>query len=159
MFGRKKNPKSEVIETGPSWSDAPVIRRTKKSKDRSLWRRHFWKLGQHPRDPDSDNPNVEYVNLGEMIERDAKRDAEAKAALARWEPSGGPESGIPCQTCGQMTRIVASKLPAEILTAAGLLVPQANLPPEQQERILALACPRCERVVMQLRESTLPRRV
>jgi len=130
----------------------------KKSKDRSLWRKHWWRLGQNPRDPDTDNPNVEYVNLGEMIERDQKRDEEAEASLARWEPSGGPESGIPCLDCGQMTRIVASKLPSEILTPAGLIVPNSGSAPDLQDRILALACPRCQRVVLQMRESALPRR-
>ena len=131
----------------------------KKRLGRAVQRIHHWALGQDPQDPDTGNPNVEFVNLGEMIERDRKRDEEAEAALATWEPKGGPESGMPCPTCGEMTRIVASKLPSEILTPAGLILPAGAAPKELQEKVLALACPRCARVVMQMRESALPRRI
>lgn len=132
--------------------------RKNQRKRRAVQRQHAWRLGQNPSDPDAGNPNVEFVNIGELIERDRKRDAEAEAALARWEAHAGPESGMPCPTCGMMTRIVAEKLLQEILTPAGLILPSSVAPKELQEKILALACPRCDRVVMQLRESALPRR-
>lgn len=133
-------------------------RSREKKRRRAVQRQHAWHLGQNPEDPDTGNPNVEFVNLGELRERDRKRDAEAEAALATWEPHAGPESGMPCPTCGTMTRIVAEKLPQEILTPAGLIVPSGSVPESMKEKILALACPRCDRVVIQLRESALPRR-
>jgi len=121
----------------------------RKRKERSVRRIHFWVPGQYPGDPDADDPNVHYVNLGKLAEEDAA--AEPKSPL--WTPHGGPESGMDCPNCGGPTYIVDEKTVTEILEPFGY---QSDDPPE--EKIVALGCPKCNRPVMQMRESALPRR-
>lgn len=130
----------------------------KKPERREIDRHHHWKLGQDPNDPDTDNPNVEFHELGRLIESDQQKAQEAEAALARWENHGGPESGMPCTDCGQMTRIVDEKKPIEILGAAGLVdASGVRFSDHVQESIYALACPGCDNV-MQMRASAMPKR-
>ncbi len=122
----------------------------KKQPDRRVRRIHKWRPGQYPGDPDAGNPAVEYTTIGKMLEEDEKN--APKPAI--WTPGGGPESGMPCPNCGEMTRIVDSKTPKEILEPFGF----AGKNPSA-EKVLALGCTKCGRIVMQLRSSALPRRI
>lgn len=123
---------------------------TEKPRDRNVRRIHRWKPGTNPEDPDTDNPNVQYVHLGKMIEEDEA--ATPKPAL--WRPSNvtSTPSGLPCPNCGDPTYVVDAKTPKEILEPFGYA---AEHPPD--EKILALGCGRCARPVMTVRESALPR--
>ena len=120
-----------------------------KKPDRNVRRIHRWVPGTFPGDPDTDNPNVKYTTIGKMLEEDAA--AAPKPAL--WAPGGGPESGLPCQNCGEMTRIVDSKTPKEMLEPFGF----KGENPEGGEKVVALGCGKCGRIVMNMRESALPR--
>ena len=120
-------------------------------RDRAVRRIHQWKPGEYPGDPDAGDPNVEYVNLGEIAEQDAKQ--APKPAL--WTPGRGPESGMPCPRCEGPTYIIDEKPVAEILGPYGYHPEEGTPPPD--DPIVAIACPAHD-VVMQLRKSTLPRR-
>ena len=122
----------------------------KKQPDRRVRRIHRWRPGTFPGDPDTDNPNVEYTTIGKMQEEDETN--APKPAI--WTPAGGPESGMPCPNCGEMTRIVDSKAPKEILEPYGF----KGKNPSDGEKVVALGCTKCGRIVMQMRESTLPRK-
>lgn len=126
-------------------------RQQERERRREVQRQHRWRPGQYPGDPDAGNPKVEYRNLGRMIEEDAAR--APKPAL--WTPGSGPESGMPCPNCGGPTYIIDSKTASEILEP---FVQGGQMMREVTEKILALACPQCDRPVMQMRASALPRR-
>lgn len=130
----------------------------KPTERREIDRHHRFPLGQDPNDPDTGNPNVEFHELGKLVEADEKAAAEADAKLPRWKQQGGPESGMPCLECGAMTRIVDEKKPAEILGGAGLVDLHGTPFSEQmQESIYALVCPNCDSVI-QMRASAMPKR-
>ncbi len=118
-----------------------------KPRDRNVRRIHRWKAGTNPHDPDTDNPNVVYTTIGEVLEADEA----AKPKPLVWTPGGGPESGMPCPNCGEMTRIVDSREPKEILEHFGF----TGVNPSD-EKLVLLGCSKCARPVMQMRESALP---
>lgn len=121
----------------------------KEVRDRQVRFQHRWVPGTNPHDPDTDDPNVIYTTIGKVLEEDEK----AKPKPVLWTPGGGPESGLPCPDCDEMTRIVDSKTPKEILEPFGFKGENPSA-----EKVLALGCTKCDRIVMNLRESALPRR-
>lgn len=125
-------------------------KKSRKKKERRVGFQHHWKPGTNPHDPDAGNPNVEYVNLGRLIEADEA--AQPQPVL--WTPGGGPESGMPCPNCGEMTRIVDALSANEILEPYGM-----RMEHEPDEKIVALGCPKCGRPVMAMRESALPKKI
>lgn len=101
---------------------------------------HIWRPGHDPNDPDAyEGSGWEYVKLL-PLETDPTNKTD------RHTKGGGPESGFPCQNCGEMTRI------ADEYAVTQLLEMVFRFTNEQREQIkdkkvYILICPKCESVV------------
>lgn len=126
---------------------------------RAIRRQHRWKFGH---EPDYDHPDSGWVYLNLKVESPPS-DPDQRGLL-----TGGPESGLPCERCGEMTRVAGRMsvwdMMHQVDAASNPLVHLVNEEDItetrrhelQQEFIVILACPNC-RLKWQWREEFLPK--
>ena len=126
---------------------------------RAIRRQHRFKPGH---EPDFAEPDSGWIYLNLKIESPPS-DPDQLEML-----SGGPESGLPCERCGEMTRVVGRMSRWDIMNqddlAGNPLVRPVNLediaPARrrelQKEFVVILACPNC-RKKYQWDEELLPK--
>lgn len=121
---------------------------------RKVQRQHRWKWGHDPQDPDADpDSGWTYIKLEQK---------EPTVPNQRHLLKGGPESGMPCQKCGEMTRIAGEMTAEDIINQPEVeVVNRHTLTEKDMKRlretvILALACPKCETVI-QMQKEFVPR--
>ncbi len=109
---------------------------------RKIRRQHKWALGHDPIDSDDyHNPNIEYLDIDYYEPTDPDQ---------RDRLHGGPESGVPCQRCGTMTRICGETNQWEIMNQEGVQIvnPESITDSRkkelQEEIVVILVCPQCK---------------
>ena len=77
---------------------------------REVQRIHRWKPGHDPNDPDAaQGSGWQYIHLS------GDTPADTRDKRDKYKKGGGPESGLPCMHCGEMTRIVDEVPALEII--------------------------------------------
>lgn len=112
-----------------------------KPDKREVQRIHKWKPGHDPADPDADpKSGWQYLKLSGDTPPDTrdKRD--------KFKKGGGPESGMPCMHCGEMTRIVDEVSALEIIEQEYVITNKEARKRLLKEKVAILICPRCESV-------------
>lgn len=113
---------------------------------REVQRQHIWTPGHDPNDPDAyPGSGYVYLKLSPEVAPDT-RDLRDK-----YRKGGGPESGIPCMHCGDMTRIVEEVSALEVLGQPTLEDGEwktVEFTEEQKEKfrdkeLAILMCPQC----------------
>jgi hypothetical protein len=101
---------------------------------------HIWKPGHDPNDPDAvEGSPWQYITLKPLT----GGDPEDK--LDKYKKGGGPESGMPCMNCWEMTRIVDEVSALDILDKT-FNIPEARRAEFAGKRIAILLCPKCESI-------------
>ncbi len=109
---------------------------------RAIKRQHRWRLGHDPVDQDDyHDPNIEYLDIDYYEPTDPDQ---------RGRLQGGPESGVPCQRCGTMTRICGETNQWEIMNQEGVQIvnPESITDSRKKELreeiVVILVCPQCK---------------
>lgn len=124
-----------------------AIAEAETAANRQVRRQHIWTPGHHPNDPDAEaGSGWEYLKL-------VPEDSDPRNKTNKHTLGGGPESGIRCPHCGEMTHIV------DEYKATDLLELVFRFTPEQRAQIAdktvsIVICPKCEGV-MQFRTEIL----
>lgn len=117
---------------------------------RSIQRQHHWAWGHDPQDPDAEEESgwvYAKLEAGDTLPPDQ-----------RHLLGGGPESGMPCQGCGEMTRIAGSSTAKAIVEQPEVELLNKETITDQdwkrleQTEVLILACPKCNRLIQMLKQ-------
>ena len=112
---------------------------------RAIRRQHRFKPGHGPHD---DNPHEPWRTL--LIKPETPREPDQRHLL-----TGGPESGVPCSRCGEMTRVAGKMSRWDVMTQQdpdrGIdvrpidteSISESRRKELRKEFIVALKCPRC----------------
>lgn len=100
---------------------------------------HIWKPGHDPNDPDA------YVGSGWEYLTLKSLESSAEPRNDKYAKAGGPESGLPCMHCHEMTRIV------DDVPALDFFDSTVDFTEEQKKkfadaRVAILLCPKCESI-------------
>ncbi len=135
-----------------------VFKKADKVDKRAIDRHHKFALGEEP-DYDEPESGVVYQKI--------KWGGDPKEPDQRDLLSGGPESEVPCERCGEMMRIAGEMSRWDVMTQSGegidvrLVniedISESRRKELQNEFIVILVCPRCY-MKMQWAKEFLPKR-
>ncbi len=108
---------------------------------REVRRIHTWKPGQDPNDPDAyEGSGWEYLHLS------GNTPADTRDKRDKFKKGGGPESGLPCMHCGEITRIVDEVSALDIIEQEFAVSDPEKREQLRHERVAILLCPKCESI-------------
>lgn len=129
------------------------FRKTDQVDPRATRRQHRWKPAH---EPDYPEPDSGWITLNLKLES-PPGDPDQRGLL-----HGGPESGMPCDRCDEMTRVVGRMSVWDVMhqDRVGLAgeedITESRKRELQKEFVVVLACPNC-RKKFQFREELLPK--